>query len=164
MAGDLLELYDETLPVVYGYLLSRCRHVETAEELTSETWLAAAASTGQPLTPAWILGVARHKLLDHWRRQDRERRRLAELAAPLAAGRGAQDPWPDELDHLRAEAVLAALPADHRAALTFRYVDDLPVSEVARLVGRSEHGAESLLARARRSFKAAYLENGTDDE
>jgi hypothetical protein len=35
----LLELYDEALPHVYGYLLARCRDVPLAEDLTAETFL-----------------------------------------------------------------------------------------------------------------------------
>jgi RNA polymerase sigma-70 factor, ECF subfamily len=48
------------------------------------------------------------------------------------------------------------LPADQRMALLFRYLDDLSVREVARLIGRSEKAAESLLARGRESFRQAY--------
>ncbi len=39
--GELLGLYQRALPEVYGYLLDRCRNRETAEDLTSETFLAA---------------------------------------------------------------------------------------------------------------------------
>ena len=37
----LLELYDEALPHVYGYFVRRCPDRTTAEDLTSETFLAA---------------------------------------------------------------------------------------------------------------------------
>ena len=40
----------------------------------------------------------------------------------------------------------------HRAALTLRYLDGLPVGEVATMLGRTVHATESLLIRA----KAAY--------
>ena len=41
------------------------------------------------------------------------------------------------------------LPDDQRAALVFRYHDDLPVADVAALLGRSVDATESLLVRAR---------------
>ena len=49
-AADLLRLYDVALPQVYGYLLRRCGRPELAEELTSETFLAAveAVRRGDP--------------------------------------------------------------------------------------------------------------------
>ena len=37
-----------------------------------------------------------------------------------------------------------------------RYVDDLPVPEVAAVLGRSVHATETLLVRARRAFRTAY--------
>lgn len=163
-AGDrrsaLLALYDETLPKVYGYLLSRCGHVATAEELTSETWLAAAqAPPDAPVSAAWVLGIARHKLVDHWRRESREQRKLRSVESQHEAS---EDPWTRELDVLEARETLLRLPAMQRAVLTLRYLDDLPVAEVARLLGRSEHGIESLLARARSAFRHTYLGEAHD--
>ena len=76
----LLDLYDRALPQVYGYLLSRCGQRALAEDLTAETFLAAVdavrATPSPPLTTGWLIGVARHKLSDHWRRQAREERTL----------------------------------------------------------------------------------------
>src|SRR5579871_5339847 len=40
-ALGLLELYDDALPHVYGYLLARCGDASLAEELTAESFLAA---------------------------------------------------------------------------------------------------------------------------
>ena len=62
---QLLALYDQALPQVYGYLLRRCGDRTLAEDLTSETFLGAVGSAG-PVTVPWLVGVARHKLVDHW--------------------------------------------------------------------------------------------------
>ncbi len=159
----LLALYDATLPQVYGYLLSRCGQQAIAEDLTAETFLAAAdalrADTAAPVSAAWLMGVARHKLADHWRRQARAQRVLR--AAAGEAGRDPQDdPWDERLDALRARDVLAGLAPHHRAALTLRYMDDLPVPQVADLIGRTVHATEALLVRARAAFRAAYADRG----
>jgi RNA polymerase sigma-70 factor (ECF subfamily) len=154
--SGFLDLYDAALPRVYGYLLSRCGSRELAEDLTAETFLAAVdARAGAPLNAAWLVGVARHKLADHWRRVEREQRHLR-TAAAAASDDECGDPWDERLDALRARAVLDALPAYHRAALTLRYVDDLPVPEVAALLDRSLHATEALLVRARAAFRRAY--------
>jgi RNA polymerase sigma-70 factor (ECF subfamily) len=151
--SGFLDLYDAALPRVYGYLLSRCGSRELAEDLTAETFLAAVdAREGAPLTTPWLVGVARHKLADHWRRVAREERNLR-TAVPADE---CEDPWDEQLDALRARAVLDALPVHHRAALTLRYVDDLPVPEVAALLDRTLHATEALLVRARAAFRRAY--------
>jgi RNA polymerase sigma-70 factor, ECF subfamily len=50
------------------------------------------------------------------------------------------------------------LNAIHRAALTLRYVDNLPVPEVAHALGRSVHATETLLIRAKRAFRSQYAQ------
>ena len=61
---QLLALYDRALPQVYGYLLRRCGDRTLAEDLTSETFLGAVGADG-PFTVPWLIGIARHKLVDH---------------------------------------------------------------------------------------------------
>jgi RNA polymerase sigma-70 factor (ECF subfamily) len=156
----LLQLYDSALPEVYGYLLPRCGSRALAEDLTAETFLAAVraeAQGGGPTTVGWLIGTARHKLVDHWRRREREERslRLVDGGAP-----DTDDPWDERLDALRAQQVLDGLSPAHRAALTLRYLDDLPVTQVAALLQRTVHATEALLVRARQAFRTAYESGG----
>lgn len=89
----LVALYDRALPQIYGYLLPRCGSVPTAEDLTAETFLAAVSAVKRravpDLTVGWLVGVARHKLVDHFRRQARDERLtlryLDGLAVPQVA-------------------------------------------------------------------------------
>jgi len=162
----LIALYDTALPEVYGYLLARCGGAAaTAQDLTAETFLAAvkAVRSGappDPLTTAWLVGVARHKLVDHWRRLGREDRKLAAVADDQPE---VVDPWDARLDAVRARQVLDQLAPQHRAALTLRYVDDLPVAEVATLLQRSLHATEALLVRSRTAFRRAYEHESEED-
>jgi hypothetical protein len=52
--------------------------------------------------------------------------------------------------------VLGRLGAHHRPALTLRYLDGLPVPEVARHLDRTVHATEALLVRARAAFRRIY--------
>jgi RNA polymerase sigma-70 factor, ECF subfamily len=160
-ARALLALYDRALPEVYGYLRHRCENRLVAEDLTAETFVAAArsvrAGTGASVSVPWLIGVARHKLVDHWRARARGERTLAALEVPEHT----TDPWDERLDALRAVEVLSGLTVQHRAALSLHYLDDLPVKEVAALLGRTESATEQLLARARAAFRRAY-EAGDD--
>ena len=157
-AVALCVLYDRALPQVFGYFVRRCGSVTVAEDLTSETFLAAVDAVRRDrvanLTEAWLIGVARHKLVDHWRREAREESKLA-----LAADDDTIDDWDVRLDALRARDTIAELGPVHRTALTLRYLDGLPVPEVAALLDRTVHATEALLVRARLAFRRAY---GTD--
>ena len=59
----LLALYDSALPRVYGYLLSRCGRASLAEDLTAETFLAAANALPGPVTVNSIVGSTSHKAM-----------------------------------------------------------------------------------------------------
>ncbi|MEM9514146.1 MAG: RNA polymerase sigma factor [Actinomycetota bacterium] len=158
--APLLELYDDALEAVYGYLYRRCRSRGTAEDLTTETFLAALQSIDRgvvdTVTVAWLVGIARHKLIDHWRGAARADRLHDAIAAEQHAAPATS--WDADLDQLIARDVLADLDGHHRAALTLRYVDDLPVREVADVLDRTEGATEQLLVRARRAFRQRYEE------
>jgi RNA polymerase sigma-70 factor (ECF subfamily) len=160
--ADLLALYDSALPQVYGYLLRRCGRTALAEDLAAETFLAAVDAVRQdhppPLSTGWLIGTARHKLVDHWRRQAREERSLSAVAEDATGQAAALDPWDTKLDSLRAHETLELLAPQHRAALTLRYLDDLPVAEVADALDRTLHATEALLVRARTAFRRAYTD------
>jgi RNA polymerase sigma-70 factor (ECF subfamily) len=160
----LASLYDRALPQVYGYLLPRCGSAVLAEDLTAATFMAAVAGAKQDrlpeLTVAWLVGVARHKLVDHWRRADLERRRLGAIVTGAAA---VDDPWEAQLDVAAAHAALPRLPAHQRTALTLRYLDGLPVAEVAQELGRSLHGTGTLLVRAPAALRRVYEEGEGHD-
>jgi RNA polymerase sigma-70 factor (ECF subfamily) len=157
--AGLLALYDQALPQVYGYLMARCGDRSVAEDLTSETFLAVATTRPEaPMTVGWLIGVARHKLVDHWRWQERQGRLLHAVEGVTVA---AEDPWEIELDRLRSREVLARLAPQHRAALTLRYLDGLSVPEAALVLARTVTATEALLVRARREFRQVY--EGSDD-
>jgi len=101
----------------------------------------------------WLIGVARHKLADHWRRAEREQRGLRLLDRDPAP---VDDPWETAIDRMRAREVLGRLGPHHRAALTLRYLDGLPVPEVASHLDRTVHATEALLVRARAAFRRIY--------
>ena len=158
-AEPVAAIYPVALPQVYGYLLPRCGSVAVAEDLTAETFMAAvAASRRYPspqVTVAWLIGIARHKLVDHWRRAEREKRGLAAVEQDQTAS---EDPWSEVLDAQAAHVALLQLSLPQRTALTLRYLDGLPVPEVARHLERSVHATETLLVRARAALRRVYRE------
>jgi len=161
----LSQLYDHALPEVYGYLRSRCDSTALAEELTSSTFVQAALVTSRgdhvDLSVGWLITVARNKLIDHWRRQA-----VADRSLVLLEGGRIElvDPWVEVLDQTRAAQVLKAIHPHYRGVLTLRYLDDLSVPECAEILGRTVHSTESLLARARKAFRAAYEKTGGHDD
>lgn len=163
---DVAAWFDEALPRIYGYFLPRVGgRVTVAEDLTQETILAAVRSGHRPSRSdaviPWLFGIARHKLMDHYRAEDRDRRHFGRPADPEEIESGPTPPLPElDLDALHTRdtviATLNRLPPRQRSALVARYLDGCDVPATAELLGVSVHAAESLLARARTSFRHHY--------
>lgn len=159
--------FDDVVPRLFGYFIVRVGgRVDVAEDLVQETVLAAVRSeTGpHPGAPvmAWLYGIARHKLIDHYRREEREHRQfgnadldLIEIGPSPPLGRLDLDSI-QVLDDI--VATLDRLPPRQRSALVLRYYDDCDVPTVAVLLDASVHATESLLARGRIAFRRVYRE------
>ena len=103
----------------------------------------------------WIYGIARHKLLDHYRRQERIERPVdpqAELD---------ELPYEGSADEARERTVAAldAVPAAQRSALVLHYLDGFSMREIAERLDKTEKAVEGLLTRGRASFMRAYRES-----
>jgi RNA polymerase sigma-70 factor (ECF subfamily) len=150
-----------TLPRVYGYLLRRCAgDASLAEELTQQTFIAAIEQRrrfdGRSEVVTWLCGIARHKLADHFRALERDERRRMRME--LREIDLSSDVRPEAVEDRDAVVrALRALPASQRAVLVFVVLDDLPVGEAARLLGKSPKATESLLFRARAGFRRTYI-------
>lgn len=153
------DLYRSALPEVYRYLSARCRSEALAEDLTQDTFVSAARAIrrgGVEVSLPWLVTIARNKLIDHIRREEvsaRAGRRLGGASVPDELIE-----WQGEASRDQALAALYRLPSSQRAVLMLRYLDGLPVGEIAPILEKSVHAVESLLARGREAFKRHYVE------
>jgi RNA polymerase sigma-70 factor (ECF subfamily) len=154
----LAALYEELLPVVYGYARSRLTEPD-AEDVTADVFRAAAelvhADPDAQLAKSWFVTAARHRIIDRWRLRTRWEGRL-ELVRRDVEGPASTSGESD--DAPRVLAALDSLAPDHRVVLVLRYVEGLSTREVADAIGRSAFAVDSLVARARRAFAVAYEE------
>lgn len=156
------EFYDQAAGEVFGYLArALLGDRAAAEDLTQETFAAVviAARTGrsEALTMPWVMGVARHKLVDHYRRVARDERRLA-LAWTQSAD-SVELEVVDSADPARVLEMMCRLSPEHRLVLVLKYVDELAVQEIATTLHRSLHATNSLLSRARRALASSVAES-----
>ncbi len=158
-------LLDEVAPIVHGFLWARVGgDRQVAEDLLQETVVAALGSAanyrGEAAASTWMCGIARHLLARHW-----EMERRAEVTTSRLRVVADQQDSRDEIEELaRREDVAAALgrlPALQRQVLTLKYLDGLPVQEIAAQVGRTRVQVQSLLQRGRDGLRR---ELGGSDE
>lgn len=162
-AGDraaLAELCSRYLPSLWRFVYTQLRPDETlARDVLGETFLAAIAGIrsldlGRGSVAAWLTGIARHKLADA-----RRRRTLSSSDALLDALAPATDPSLPLSDQETRDAVLKTmsnLDPDDRLILEWKYLEELSARDIAARLGKSERSAESMLFRARESFRRLY--------
>jgi RNA polymerase sigma-70 factor (ECF subfamily) len=142
--AGFLACYDAAFPEVYRYAARLCGDRQRAEDLVHDVFVATLRRARGGELPAigigWLCQAVRNRFLDGIRAEQREQRRLR-----IVSSRGVV--VASEPDECR--SLLAGLSHRERAAVVLRYVDDLPVAEVAEALGLSLRATESLLARAR---------------
>lgn len=155
------------LPRVYRFALHRVDEPADAEDVVQIVITNAArhigSYRGEASLLAWLLAICRRELFRHGAAEQRrgvlissdEEDVFGALAARLAA------PAADE-PHAAAERLelsawvrerLDELPDHHAMALELKYVEGLSSQEIGSRLAISDAAAQSLLARARRSFK-----------
>ena len=141
------ELYRRYVNRVYAYHLVRTGSREEAEDLTSQTFLAALEGLPgyrrQGNFTVWLFSIARRKLADHYRRP---------APLPLEMAENLNGLLEDDIDHkLRLDDVnrtLLSMDPERVEALSLRVYGQLSSAEIARLLSRSEGAARNLVYRA----------------
>ncbi len=135
---------------------------EMVEDLVQEALLAAwqglPSFRGDANLRSWVLGIARHKVEDYYRRRIREAESSEEedSAPELAVTPMLEQQLDSAIQHARIQATLALLPEAYGLALLWRYRDGKSAREMAQLTGKTEKAIERLLARARENFRRRW--------
>lgn len=143
-------LYRRHLDRVYRYLRYRVGNDQDAQDLTTQTFMAALESLqryrGEGTVAAWLLGIAHHKLVD-WRRRRRDWAPLASAAdiVDTANSPEAQATLAGERQTLQ-EALLQLSP-ERAEAIALRYFSELTNREVAAVMGKEEAAVKMLIHR-----------------
>src|SRR4051794_18052866 len=142
------------------------RDVQLAEDLAQDALVAALEqwpTTGVPANPgAWLTTTAKRRGIDHFRRAETLRRKVAELER---AG-GEEEQMPDldaQVDHIVDDVLRLiflpcppALTAESRAALTLRLVGGLTTAEIARGFLATESAVGQRISRAKKTLAEAH--------
>ena len=152
-----------------GALMRMTRDVELAADLAQDALVAALEqwpATGVPDNPsAWLMTTAKRRGVDHFRRADTLRRKVAEIEN---ARRGEEAEMPDldgQVDHIEDDVLRLiflschpTLTPESRAALTLRLVGGLSTAEIARGFLTTESTMGQRISRAKKTLSSAHAE------
>lgn len=140
-AGAFARLYDRHERAVHRFLLRSVRSPEIADGLLQDTWMAvvrnASGYAPRARFTTWLYGIARSKLIDHWRRTDP----AASLDDPVA-----NDPDSSLVDYSAADAAFQPEVRALSRAQARAFVD--AVEAKPRAVGRMRRWRFPLAAAA----------------
>ena len=133
----------------------------SAEDLVQDTLMAVheKRATYDPSLPfgAWLHGIARYKLIDHYRRHKRRE------TVPIDDGAFVSEAGEAEaaLARIDVEAMLARLPEKQAAAIRLIHLQGHTAREAAERLGAGESAVK---VSAHRGLKAAAAQAGANDE
>ena len=144
------DVYRRHVQRVYRYLLSRVGNVDEAQELTAETFMAALQGIsqfrGQSTFATWLLGIARHKSADHFRR--RRETVSVDLLGELPHPDGSpEDALAGRLQLEQVRRALDALSPERAEAIRLHVFAGLSVAEVAQFMHKHEAAVRMLIHR-----------------
>jgi RNA polymerase sigma-70 factor (ECF subfamily) len=144
------ELYRRNVTRVYRYHVAHTGNVKDAEDLTSQTFMAAMEGIrsyrGTGSFAAWIMGIASKRRLMYFRGRRPEVQLDAALHIPspgLATDKAA-------FQRLKLESIANALkkiPADRAEAIILSYFGGLSNIETSRVLNKSEAAVKMLISR-----------------
>jgi len=143
------QLYERYVHPIYRYVYSRVESKHEAEDITSQTFMAAYEALeryrerGQ--FSAWLFRIARSKLNDHFRRSRREVG--LEVAGEVLEREDALGTLIRAEELTRIRSVISHLDEDEQELIRLRYVADLSFAEIADLLGRREDAVKKSVYR-----------------
>jgi RNA polymerase sigma-70 factor (ECF subfamily) len=152
------DLYRQHVKQVYRYILSRVSNVADAQDLTSQTFLTALESLAhyraQGAFGAWLMGIARHKVMDHYRQVLPHPEFDLEEADEVMDGRVRPDEAVNQRLQLeRVAAKLDVIAPDRAEAIRLRIFGNLSVTEVAKVMDKQEPAVRMLIHRGLRDLQ-----------
>jgi RNA polymerase sigma-70 factor, ECF subfamily len=158
---ELVHLFEKR---IYGFVYQACSNEADAKEITQDTFVRAFQALNQfdlkyPFGP-WLFAIARRKCLDFFRARrpasDHDIPEIADARDPsflLAQGEERRNLWSLARHSLK--------PIEFEV-LWLKYVEDMDVAEIARVVRKTRTHVKVILFRARRSLGQALQINSLE--
>lgn len=126
-------LWDTLTPKLFGYLVNVTRNRILAEDLLQNTWLKAIGAFPRfqqhnVSVSAWLFAIARNECRQYWRKAKWE------IPLDLEKHDTEQNEEKEIEDTLLVEQILTQLSEDDREIIRLRYIADLPLKDIARIL------------------------------
>ena len=169
--GSFDQFFDDYFPALYRFAVTRLDHNEDAAEEVAQATICKAITKlatfrGEAALFTWLCTFCRHEISAYVRRNRLDLKHLnlveetPEIRAALESSASLlEQPEAaanrEEIGRL-VQVALDQLPPQYGNILEWKYLEDLPVKEIAARLDLSPKAAESLLTRARGAFRDCF--------
>lgn len=151
-------LYDDFCDKIYSFIYYRVNHRETAEDLTSTTFLKAIENISRcrcDSFSAWLYQIARNTVIDHYR--TRKENLPIEEVVPLPSGKNFEKEYEKQDQVREIKSRLRQLDKLQQDVLTMRVWDQLSYKEISQITGKKEGNCKVIFARGVAKLKTSLL-------
>lgn len=161
--GGLEDIVREYKDGLILYLNGFVRNLNTAEELTEETFvkliLKRPRFSQNASFKTWLYAIARNVAMDHLRRNKKEVciEDYSQISSEVI---DLEIAYIQKEDNILLYRTIDKLKQEYRQVLWLFYFEQLSNREIAKIMGKSVHNVETLVYRARNTLKSKLLEGG----
>lgn len=147
----LTQLYEENFDRIYRYIVFKIGERTEAEDMTQQVFVCALKSIssfkwrGAPFS-AWLMRIAHNQIVDYFRRKSKRMTVPLEKSLTKATGSDSDPQFMTE-QNLEIERLVSAtkcLTKAQQEVISLRFAGELAISEVARIMGKSEGAVKAL--------------------
>jgi RNA polymerase sigma-70 factor (ECF subfamily) len=147
------EIYDQNIEKIYRFVFFKVNSEVLAQDITSDTfsrlWAQILNNKDIKNPTAFLYKVARNLIIDHYRQNQRASISLESLDfCPQDESQNVEEAVMTKFDAEKVKAKLTSLNDIDRQALTLYYIEQEPITNVAKSLGKSEGATRVLIHRS----------------
>jgi len=162
------ELYEEHFDKIYRYVVLRIGNRTEAEDMTQQVFLKALRSISSfkwrsiPFS-AWLFRIAHNQVVDYLRKMTRQS--TVSLDESLAIARSDPQRMAEHKQDVE-QLVLAVkqLTPAQQAVISLRFAGELPIAQVAKIMGKSQGAVKALQHSAIVALRKVMAQGQDDDQ
>jgi RNA polymerase sigma-70 factor (ECF subfamily) len=160
------EIYDRYIERIYRFVFFKVGNQSDAEDIASETFLKVwqYIKDSQPIKNfnALLYSIARNLVIDHYRSQAKRLVVEEPILTDIKDTADAAETIDIKTERVRILKALKFLKDEYSEVIILRFLDDLSISETAKIIGKSQNNTRVLIHRALGALRKA-LEEETEN-
>ncbi len=152
-------IYDQYIEKIYRFVYLKVSSKDIAEDITSKVFIKAWKAYQEPSFElknenAFLYQIARNLVIDYYREKGRQNTVSTDAVAEMADFSGnAHEMAVLSADLEMVKKAISRLDKDYQDIIIWHYLEDMPVGEVAKLLGRPEGTVRVMLHRGLKELK-----------